>query len=115
MYPSFPYGDTVTILHRFVSGRDEFGNDIYSYTSEDVGACSIQQATSREAIAFTDQVVTGIVVFMPFGTKIGYLDSIIVRGVQYEVNANPDHWTSPFSGRSAPIRVQGLLVEGAEP
>lgn len=115
MYPSFIYGDTVTILHRYVSGQDEFNNDVYDYKSEDVGNCSVQQSTSREAIAFTEQVITGIVVFVPFGTDIGYLDAIIVDGVQYEVNANPEKWTSPFSGRSAPIRVQGILVEGAAP
>lgn len=115
MYPSFIYGDTVTVLQRFVSGQDEYGNDVYSYTSLDVSNCSVQQATSREAIAFTDQVVTGIVVFMPFGTDVTYLYAIVVDGVQYEVNANPDHWTSPFSGRSAPIRVQGILAEGASP
>src|SRR5215472_1544933 len=115
MYPILPYGRTVTVLHRYVSGQDQWGNDVYSYTSENVGPCSIQQASSRENINFADQAITGVVVYVPWGTQISYLDAIVVDGTTYEVNAEPDHWTSPFSRRSAPIRVQGLVVKGASP
>jgi len=114
-YPGLPYGVMVTVKHRYVSGTDEFGNDVYSFTTSQVGPCSIQQTSSREAIDFNEQVVTGITVYVPYGTDIGYLDAMIVNGVEYEVNADPANWVSPFSGHTAPIRVTGTLGKGSSP
>jgi hypothetical protein len=112
-YPLLTYGQMVTVRNRFADGRDEYGNDKYSYTETVVGPCSVQQASSRENISNTDQVVTGMTVFMPFGTEIGYLDSVIINGAEYEVTGTPDTWTSPFSGHTAPIMVRCVLVQGA--
>ena len=112
-YPALPYGQMVTILHRTVTGRDEYGNDTYTSTSEVVGPCSVQQGSSRENQAFNDQVITGVTVFMPYGTEVGYLDAIVINGVQYEVNGDPAVWVSPFSGRTAPIRVDAVAAKGA--
>lgn len=114
-YPSLANGDTVTIKNRVVSGTDDFGNDTYSFTEQTVGPCSVQPSTSREVQTATDQVITGMVVFMPYNTQIGYLDAFIVDGVEYEVQAEPETWSSPFSGHTAPIRVVGQLVKGASP
>lgn len=112
-YPVMSNGKMVTVRKRFVIGRDDFGNDQYSYTEITVGPCSVQQSSSRETITATDQAATGMIVFMPFGTKISYLDSVIIDGIEYEVTGVPDTWTSPFSGHTAPIRVSCVLVEGA--
>lgn len=112
-YPVLPYGEMVTVRNRFASGQDEFGNDKYSYTETVVGPCSVQQASSRESITATDQVATGMIIFMPFGTKIGYLDSVVIGNDEYEVTGTPDTWTSPFSGHTSPIRVSCILVKGA--
>ena len=115
-YPQLVHGDMVTIKNRVVSGTDEFGNDVFTYTEQTVGPCSVQPSTSRESVGQpADQVVTGMVVFMPYGTQIGYLDAFIVDGVEYEVQAEPETWASPFSGHTAPVRVMGNLVKGASP
>jgi hypothetical protein len=112
-YPVLANGRMVTLRHRFVSGQDDYGNDTYDYTDEEVGPCSIQQANSRETTTFSDQVLTGIIVFMPWGTEVDYEDRMIVDGDEYEITGDPDHWQSPFSGNTAPIRVSGLLAKGA--
>jgi hypothetical protein len=112
-YPVMPNGKMVTVRSRFVNGTDEYGNDTYGFTETVVGPCSVQQASSRENITNTDQVSTGMTVFMPFGTKIGYLDSVIIDGAEYEVTGTPDTWTSPFSGHTAPVMVRCVLVQGA--
>jgi hypothetical protein len=52
---------------------------------------------------------------MPYGTKIGYLDSFVLNGVEYEVREDPEVWQSPFSGHTSPIQVQGEIVKGASP
>jgi hypothetical protein len=110
-----PNGATVTLVRRSVSGQDEFGNDVYSETTEDVGSCSIQQGSSRETLSFTDQVVTGVILFIPYGTDLTYLDAFIYNGVKFEVSGDPDVWQSPWSGNTAPIRVYGTKVKGAAP
>jgi hypothetical protein len=117
MYPALPNGQYVTLRHRVVAGRDEYNNDTLAYTEVQVGPCSVQQTSSREVASnFTDQVVTGVLVFMPYGTDVAYLDAIILQdGTEYEVTADPDSWVSPFSGHTAPVRVTGQLVKGAEP
>ena len=112
MYPNFLNPVTVTLVHRVVTGQDDFGNDVYGSTTEDVFG-SVQPATSRENLNFADQLTSRVVVFVPHGTDITYVDGIIVDGVQYEVTGHPDNWVSPFSGHTAPVRIEGTLVEGA--
>jgi hypothetical protein len=111
----FKNGMNVTIVNRVVTGVDDFGNDVYGSTSTVVGPCSVQPASSRESLSFADQLTSGIVVFAPYGTDVGYIDAVIVDGVQYEVTGQPDVWSSPFTGGTAPVRIDATLVKGASP
>jgi len=113
MYPALPNGQYVTLRHRVVAGQNDYGNDTYAFTEVQVGPCSVQPTTTREAVSFTDQVATNVLVFMPYGTDVGYLDAMIIDGVEYEIIGQPDGWISPFSGHTAPVRVSGQIVEGA--
>jgi hypothetical protein len=107
-------GLTVTIVNRTPTGtQDAYGNDQYSEVQVDVPGCSVQPANSRENLSFGDQLTSSIVVFVPFGTDISYIDAVIWDGDEYEVNGVPDTWTSPFTGNVAPIRIDATLVEGA--
>lgn len=112
MPPNFQHPVTITIVQKIVSGQDEFNNDVYEETTFDVVG-SIQPSTSRENLNFADQSTSGVVAFVPYGTDVQYIDAFIVGGVRYEVNGQPDIWTSPFSGTSAPVRMDGTLVVGA--
>lgn len=113
MYPALPNGQYVTLRHRVVAGQDEYNNNTYAFTEETIGPCSVQQTTSREAVNFTDQVSTSVLVFVPYGTNVGFLDAMIIDGVEYEITGDPDKWISPFSGHTAPVRISGQLVKGA--
>lgn len=113
MYPQLLNGQYVTLRHRVASGQDAYNNDTYVYTDVQVGPCSVQQTNSREATNFTDQVASGVLVFMPYGTDVTFLDAMIINGVEYEVTGDPDQWVSPFSGHTAPVRVTGQIVKGA--
>src|ERR1700747_3552790 len=115
MYPALPHGQYVTLRHRVVAGQDEYNNDTYAFTEVQVGPCSVQQTTSREAVNFTDQVATSVLVFMLYGTNVSYLDAMIINDAEYEFRGDPDNWVSPFSGHTAPVRVSGQLVKGASP
>jgi|SRR5580765_4588690 len=115
MYPALPHGQYVTLRHRVVAGQDEYNNDTYAFTEVQVGPCSVQQTSSREAIDFTEQVTKSVLVFMPYGTNVSFLDAMIIDDVEYEIIGQPDSWVSPFSGHTAPVRVSGQIVKGASP
>ena len=115
MYPALPNGQYVTLRHRVVAGQDEYNNDTYAFTEVQVGPCSIQQTTSREANNFADQVSTSVLVFMPYGTNVGFLDAMIIDGIEYEITRDPHVPGLLFSGHTAPVRVTGQLVKGASP
>jgi hypothetical protein len=115
MYPALPYGKMVTLRRRVVAGQDEYNNDTFTITEVTVGPCSVQQGHSAETVSYTDRVTTDITVYVPYGTDVGFIDAIIVDGAEYEITGDPAHWVSPFSGRTAPIRIEGQLVKGASP
>jgi hypothetical protein len=109
----FPYGQTVTIVSRTVSGQDEYGNDVYSETTEDVTAVVVQPSGSTENVQFTDQVSIGMVFYFPYGTDIEPTDAIQFAGDEYEVEGNPQEWPpSPFSGNVSPIEVRANKITG---
>ena len=110
---SFPYGQTVTIVRRTVTGQDEYGNDVYTETTEDVTLVVVQPSGSTENIQFTDQVSIGMVFYFPYGTVINPTDAISFAGDKYEVEGNPQAWPpSPFSGNFSPIEVRATLITG---
>jgi hypothetical protein len=115
-YPTLPYGQTVTLLHRTVTGQDQFGNDVYESTSETVNNVSIQPGSHTERTgSFADQATTSLQMFLPWGTSIAYLDAIVWNGDTYEISGEPAAHQSPFSGHPGPLRVTATIVKGASP
>jgi hypothetical protein len=110
---TFPYGQTVTLISRTVSGQDGYGNDVYAETSTDVSPCIVQPAGSVETIQWTDEVSTDLTVFLPFGTDIEAIDAVEINGIRYEVQGEPSNWTSPFTGRNSPEQIRVSKVTGA--
>jgi hypothetical protein len=100
-------------VRRVVTGTDDFNNDVYGESTQDVSNCSVQPSSSRENLNLSDQLSSRITVFVPYGTDVSYIDAIIVGDNKYEVTGSPDVWVSPFSGRTSPIRIEGSLIEGA--
>lgn len=108
-----PYGQTVTLVRRIPAGTDDYGNDTYTEVTENIPLCSVQPDVSTETIQFTDVVTSGITVFLPYGTDVTYLDAVIpADGIKYEIQGDPSHWVSPFSGHAAPIQVRATKVKG---
>lgn len=110
--PNFPYGITVTVVVRTVTGQDEYGNDVYENTTYDVPSCSVQPGGTNETTQFTEQLSSEIVVYLPYGTDVEFLDALIVDGITYEVQGKPNVWASPFSGNTAPVEVRATKVSG---
>jgi hypothetical protein len=74
--------------------------------------CVFVPAGSSESLAFQDQVATTDTIFMPAGTNVTALDAIEYNGDTYEINGEPSAWTSPFSGRVSPIRINVSRISG---
>lgn len=110
--PSFPYGQTVTLIRRTVSGRDELGNDVYSESPEPIPQAVVAPAGSTEFTQFTDQVTASLTVFLPYGTEVSATDAVEIAGQRYEIQGEPSAWRSPFSGSTSPIQLQLTRVTG---
>jgi hypothetical protein len=60
------WDDTVTLIRRVVTGRDRYGNDVYTETSEDIEGCSWQPLDSAERADQTqDQTVMYYDLYIP--------------------------------------------------
>jgi hypothetical protein len=108
--PAFRNGVTVTVMHRFVSGVDDFGNDVFSETPTAVDACSVQPFHSEQD---QTQLKESAYLYMPAGTPVTYIDEVIVDGERWEVDAAPDSWTSPFTGHQGVVQVTIRKITGA--
>jgi hypothetical protein len=110
---TFPYGQTVTLISRTVSGQDDYNNDVYAETSVDIFPCVVQPAGTTEAVQWTDQVSTDLAIFMPYGTDIEAVDAVLYNGLRYEVQGKTIDWISPFTGRVSPVQIRVSLITGA--
>lgn len=109
--PSLRTGKTVTLVHRQVTGRDSYGNDIYGTTEKTVEGCAVSPGNSSEDWQGTEQITADITVHMPPGTVVDMpLDQVIVDGTEYNVVGDPRSWSSPFTGTQSFLEVQGRLI-----
>lgn len=108
----FP-GVTVTLLSASVTGTDDRGNDVCTWTSVDIGGCAWVPGATSETVQATDQVVANAQCYFPAGTVITPQDRVIYLGQTYEVTGVPDAWTSPFTSMASPVLVRLRKVTGA--
>ena len=106
-------GTVVTLIRSAVTGRDQYGNDVRTTTSTEVGGAAFVPGGSAENIQGTIQVTSDAECFLPAGTVVTPEDQIVCQGVTYRVWGSPDFWSSPFTGLAGPVRVKLQLVTGA--
>lgn len=108
----FPFGETITLIHRVITGRDAQGNYVFDETStENVsGACSPDLGT--EGTSGMDQVSSKPLAYLPAGTVVASTDALIVRSLKYEVDGSATAWNSPFTGWAAGVVVPLKRVTG---
>lgn len=102
-YP-YPHGKTVTVVRAALvtdpfSGEDE----MYDWTAADetdFPKCAVAPRTSEEPLEGRRvQVMDGLSVYGPKNMDVTSRDRIRIDGVLYEVDGEPAHWESPFTGR----------------
>lgn len=107
--PGFPFGQTITVIHKVPVGVDEFGNDVYDGPPETVTGCAISPAIPAEDYQATSQITADYTIHMPQGIIVnGPYDLIILPdGKVLNVVGIPREWVSPFTGN---YKVQEVLA-----
>jgi hypothetical protein len=109
---NFPHGSTVTVIRRTLTGRDVKGNDVYSEARQDVGNCSVQGGASTEVAIGTEQITSDVVVYMPEGIELDALDVLEIDGLRYEIQGEPSHYQSSFTGTIGPVQIRANRMTG---
>lgn len=106
-------GEYVTWQHAAVTGTDDRGNDVLTFTGTTLGPCAWVPGSEVEAAIGTEQVTADAVIYLPPGTIPSPLDRIErASGEIYEVTGEPDASYSPFTGIQAPVKVSLKRVTG---
>jgi len=108
------YGEFVTYLAASVTGTDDRGNDVLTYTSSQVGPCAFVPGAEAEVAQGTRQVTSTDQIYLPQGTPVSPLDQILrTTGEQYHVVGESNTWASPWTGIRGPVLVKLRRVTGA--
>jgi hypothetical protein len=109
----FPFGETVTLIRRSVTGQDSDGSDVKGTTEVTIEHAGWDPGTSTEAVQGQDQVVQMPRFFLPAGTVVDPLDAIRrANGKTYEVTGEPGDYQSPWTGWAPGVVVNLRRVAG---
>lgn len=108
----FPYGETVVLHTRSVTGQDALGNDTLTAVDVTVTGCGFDPGGSTENVQGQDLVTSQPTLYVPAETGVGVVDAVTVRGVRYEVDGQPASYTNPFTGWTPPLVVRLVGVTG---
>lgn len=113
-----PHGDTVVIVRPGPPGEDIYGNDTPGPPTEiPVAGCAVAPrggsgTGSDEMTDARDTVITGLILYAPYGTDIRSTDQVRIGGGLYEVHGQSGSYRSPFTGSTGPVVVALELVTG---
>jgi hypothetical protein len=100
-----PGNQTVTKVARTVA-RDPMGDETVVETRTDVTGCAVAPRTATETTERGRRdVITGITVFMPYGTVLDPDDRLEVAGTAYEIEGEPGYWADPDTRQGVGVEV----------
>lgn len=117
MTPYFPFGETVVLHTRSVTGQDADGNDIPGDTTTTLENVPVWPSdgngtSGNEQTQGRDTVIQGYSALLPPGTVVSAVDKVTVYGKDFEVNGLPGFFRSPFTGTDPGIVVNLTRVTG---
>lgn len=108
-------GETVTVITRTVTGRDQRGNDVYDDEEVDVDGVVLWPDTGESEDVQGRDLVTGCMrALIPPNApvQVAATSRVLARGLLYEVSAAPDDWRSPFTSRRPGTEVRLTRITG---
>ncbi len=112
---SLAYGQVVTVNKRRSTGdRNDYGDEVWNITSEDVPGCAISPGNTLGDNQGTTSALADVIVYMPIGTDIQLQDTIVLPtdGRTYWVNGVPQSWQSPFTGTNGVMEIRAVVTTG---
>jgi hypothetical protein len=101
---NFPHGVTVK-LRSTVTTDDGLGNTEQVVTESSWGPCAVAPRYATESTdPHAPRVIVGKTVYGPART-IDADDTLVIAGVEYQVDGLPGEWVSPFTGWAPGIEV----------
>lgn len=94
---SFEHGETIALNRRVASGYDDYGNVVYTTTSQTVSGVAIWPESATEVIQNVDRTNSVYVVALPIGLRIDAIDSVTWRELDYEVQGEVERLQSPLT------------------
>lgn len=119
MHPFLPHGETL-VLHRRVprveNGEkvyDAYGVLQYDTVDAEVEGCAVWPFSSSETLQNQERTNTQYSAALPAGTEVDAVDYVTWRGLDYELNGEPDRYhRNPITGSVGPVVINMLRVEG---
>lgn len=109
---NFNFGETVTLLRRQLTGRDMYGDDVYTDVETVLTNVPAWPTSTTENDQGAETVYSLVTVYLPPGTDIDSIDAVRVYGGRYEVRGQPHAFVSPFTGFNPGIPVALERVTG---
>lgn len=109
---AFPFGQTVTLVTRTVTGTDDDGNDVYTPTPVPVENIPVWPTGSAELIQGQDTVTTHMTCLLPPSVDPSAADAVTIGDDTYEIDGQPQPYLDPFTGLAIGTEVNLTSVEG---
>lgn len=88
---------SVTLVRRQVTGRDAYGQDVYTPSETTVTGCAVLPASSGEQLGSADRIVTRYELYAPAGTDVDAVDAVVLAdGTRWEIDGEPERWPDAF-------------------
>lgn len=108
---TFPFAIPVTVLKSTVTGIDQYGVDVKTWTPRATSG-AFDPGGSVELVQGQDMVTTSPTVFLPPNDPITAYDRVTVAGLTYEVDGGPNSYLNPFTGWNPGTVVKLKQVTG---
>ena len=108
MDPTHLMNIPVTVLHRAVTGRDEYNDEVYRIV-ERPSVCWIEMASSTD-FDNAQQTEAQWVIWLPPDVEVVATDKIRVANSEMEVLGDPDRPINPRTGMNLLVRVAAKEV-----
>lgn len=99
MSPAFPFGQSVVLHSRTVTGQDAYGNDVYTSTDTPLTNVPVWPRNASELVQGQDTLITGLWCVLPASVDVFAVDTLTVYDKTYKVDGEPgDFRASPLTG-----------------
>jgi hypothetical protein len=107
-----PFGETVTLHTRTVTGQDADNNDVYGDVPTTVKNVPVWPRSAVELVQGQDTLITGLSVLLPAGTSVKGVDKVTVYGKDYDIDGEPGLYRSPFTNLQPGVLVNLTRATG---